>query len=97
VHPHSLQRISEYLEHAGHGDKPGNALFRPLKNSSGSLDEALTGHGVYKDVVRKYARVFVRLSHDRGGFELRTNRSTYIFDHVRPHPLSVQPGSCGSW
>jgi integrase/recombinase XerD len=57
VHPHSLQRISEYLEHAGHGDKPGNALFRPIKNSSGSLDEALTGHGVYKDVVRKYARV----------------------------------------
>ena len=57
VHPHSLQRISEYLEHAGHGDKPGSALFRPIKNSSGSLDEALTGHGVYKDVVRKYARV----------------------------------------
>ena len=57
VHPHSLQRISEYLEHAGHGDKPGSALFRPINNSSGSLDEALTGHGVYKDVVRKYARV----------------------------------------
>ena len=57
VHPHSLQRISEYLEHAGHGDKPGSALFRPIKNSSGSLDEALTGHGGYKDVVRKYARV----------------------------------------
>jgi len=57
VHPHSLQRISEYLEHAGHGDKADNALFRPIKNSSGSLDEALTGHGVYKDVVRKYASV----------------------------------------
>jgi site-specific recombinase XerD len=57
VHPHSLQRISEYLEHAGHGDKPCNALFRPIKNSSGGLDEALTGHGVYKDVVGKYARV----------------------------------------
>lgn len=57
MHPHSLQRISEYLEHAGHGDKPDNALFRPIKNSSGSLDEALTGHGVYKHVVKKYARV----------------------------------------
>ena len=57
VHPHSLQRISEYLERAGHGDKPDNALFRPVKNSAGGLDEALTGHGVYKDVVRKYARV----------------------------------------
>lgn len=57
VHPHSLQRISEYLERAGHGDKSDNALFRPVKNSAGGLDEALTGHGVYKDVVRKYARV----------------------------------------
>ncbi len=57
VHPHSLQRISEYVERAGHGDKPDNALFRPVKNSSGNLVKALTGHGVYKDVVRKYARV----------------------------------------
>lgn len=56
VHPHSSQRISEYLELAGHGDKPDNDLFRPVKNSSGSLERALTGHGVYKDVVRKYAR-----------------------------------------
>ncbi len=64
VHPHSLQRISEYLEHAGHGDNPGNALFRPIKNPSGSLDEALTGHGVYKDVVRKYARMLEQGSAD---------------------------------
>jgi integrase/recombinase XerD len=56
VHPHSSQRICEYLERAGHGDNPDSALFRPVKNSSGGLENALTGHGVYKDVVRKYAR-----------------------------------------
>jgi site-specific recombinase XerD len=56
VHPHSSQRISEYLERSGHGDKNDNALFRPVKNSVGSLVTALTGHGIYKDVVQKYAR-----------------------------------------
>lgn len=56
VHPHSSQRISEYLERAGHGDKADNALFRPVKNSTADLKKPLTGHGVYKDVVRKYAR-----------------------------------------
>ncbi len=56
VHPHSSQRISEYLERSGHGDKNDNALFRPIKNSSGTIEKALTGHGIYKDVVQKYAR-----------------------------------------
>lgn len=55
VHPHSSQRVSEYLERSGHGDDPDNALFRPVKNSAGGLEQALTGHGVYKDVVKKYA------------------------------------------
>lgn len=57
VHPHSSQRISEYLECSGHGDRPDNELFRPVKNSAGTLERALTGHGIYKDVVRKYARI----------------------------------------
>ncbi|MBX7210387.1 MAG: tyrosine-type recombinase/integrase [Verrucomicrobiaceae bacterium] len=57
VHPHSSQRISEYLERSGHGDRPDNELFRPVKNSAGTLERALTGHGIYKDVVRKYARI----------------------------------------
>jgi integrase/recombinase XerD len=56
VHPHSSQRISEYLERSEHGAKSDNALFRPIKNPSGTLENALTGHGIYKDVVRKYAR-----------------------------------------
>ncbi len=81
VHPHSLQRISEYLERAGHGDKPDNALFRPVKNSAGGLDEALTGHGVYKDVVKKYART---LGLDPGAVcvhGLRATAATNALDH----------------
>jgi len=81
VHPHSLQRISEYVERAGHGDKPDNALFRPVKNSSGNLVKALTGHGVYKDVVKRYARV---LSLDPSAVcvhGLRATAATNALDH----------------
>lgn len=56
VHPHSSQRISEYLERSEHAARSDSALFRPVKNPSGTLEKALTGHGIYKDVVGKYAR-----------------------------------------
>ena len=55
VHPHSSQGISEYLERAGHSEDLNGGLFRPVKNTR-TLEKALTGHGVYKDVVQKYAR-----------------------------------------
>jgi len=81
VHPHSLQRISEYLERSGHGEVGPNPLFRPVKNSAGSLEGSLTGHGIYKDVVKKYARQL--------GFEpeavcvhgLRATAATNALDH----------------
>ena len=81
VHPHSSQRISEYLERSGHGDKPDNALFRPVKNSTGGLENSLTGHGVYKDVVRKYAR---KLGLDASAVcvhGLRATAATNALDH----------------
>lgn len=56
IHPHCLQIISEYLERAGHGAVEAKPLFRPVKNGGGDLEGALTGHGIYKDVVKKYAR-----------------------------------------
>ena len=56
IHPHSLQCISEYLERCGHADETESALFRPVKNPAGNLENTLTGHGIYKDVVKKYAR-----------------------------------------
>jgi len=53
VHPHSSQRISEYLERSEHGAKSDNALFRPVKNPSGTLEKALTGHGKRKAAKKK--------------------------------------------
>lgn len=81
VHPHSSQRINEYLERAGHGDNPDNALFRPVKNSVGGLEEPLTGHGVYKDVVRKYARALGLEASAVCVHGLRATAATNALDH----------------
>jgi len=54
VHPAALSAIKEYLDVAGHGEDRHGALFRPVKNPKGSLEEAITGDGVYK-LVKKYA------------------------------------------
>ena len=57
VHPHTIQRIREYLAHAGHENDSRSALFHPVRNSArGGLEKALSGHAIYKDIVRKYAR-----------------------------------------
>lgn len=81
VHPHSSQRISEYLERAGHGEDVDGALFRPVKNSTGSLTEALTGHGVYKDVVQKYARKLGIAASAVCVHGLRATAATNALDH----------------
>ena len=81
VHPHSLQRISEYLERAGHGDVSGNALFRPVKNSKGSVERSLTGHAVYKDVVQKYARQLGLDANAVCVHGLRATAATNALDH----------------
>lgn len=57
VHPHTIQRISDYLERGGHQADPRAALFQPVKNpGGGTLAKPLTGNAVYKDVVKKYAK-----------------------------------------
>ncbi|TLD71490.1 integrase [Phragmitibacter flavus] len=81
VHPHSSQRISEYLERAEHGDDLGKPLFRPVKNSAGNLSSALTGHGVYKDVVQKYARVLGLDPRSVCVHGLRATAATNALDH----------------
>jgi integrase/recombinase XerD len=81
VHPHSSQRIAEYLERVGHGDNNDGALFRPVKNSSGTLDGALTGYGVYKDVVQKYARVLGLDPRTVCVHGLRATAATNALDH----------------
>ncbi|MBL9177238.1 MAG: tyrosine-type recombinase/integrase [Verrucomicrobiaceae bacterium] len=81
VHPHSLQCITEYLELAGHGDVPGEALFRPVRNAKGSLEKALTGHAIYKDVVRKYARQLGFTPSSICVHGLRATAATNALDH----------------
>jgi site-specific recombinase XerD len=81
VHPHTSQRISEYLERASHGDELDGPLFRPVKNTTGAPGKALTGHGVYKDVVQKYARA---LGIETGAVcvhGLRATAATNALDH----------------
>lgn len=56
IHAHTSQRISEYLERSDLAEPADIALFRPVINPGGTLENALTGNGVYKDVVKKYAR-----------------------------------------
>lgn len=57
VHPHTIQRVREYLARVEHGQNARAALFWPVKNPSyGVLEKALTGHAIYKNVVQKYAR-----------------------------------------
>ena len=57
VHPHTIQRVREYLARVEHGQNPRAALFWPVKNPSGGvLEKPLTGHAIYKNVVQKYAR-----------------------------------------
>ena len=54
VHPAALSAIKEYLDVAGHGEDRHGALFRPVRNPKGTLEEAITGDGIYK-LVKKYA------------------------------------------
>ena len=57
VHPHTIQRVREYLARVEHAQNPRAALFWPVKNpSSGVLEKPLTGHAIYKNIVQKYAR-----------------------------------------
>lgn len=81
AHPHTLQRISEYLERAGHGEETASALFRPVKNPPGTHAKALTGHAVYKDVVRKYARQIGVSVNEVCVHGLRATAATNALDH----------------
>lgn len=73
AHPAALETISAYLELAGHAEDSKGALFRPVKNNTtGTLDEAITGGGVYQLVMKYAAEVGVHLE----GLCLHALRST---------------------
>jgi site-specific recombinase XerD len=57
AHPGTLERLSAYLEQAGHKDDLDGPLFRPVTNQQeGTSTRALASTTVYRRIVKKYAR-----------------------------------------
>lgn len=61
VHPMAQRLIGEYLEMAKHGgglegDDLDGPLFRPVKNSMGTLEKHLNPASIYRNIVQKYGR-----------------------------------------
>ena len=69
--------ITEYLKMAGHGSDHTGALFRPLRNSRGGREKAITPDGIYK-LVRKYSAA---LGFEIGAHSLRATAATNALDH----------------
>ncbi|HRI11521.1 MAG TPA: tyrosine-type recombinase/integrase [Verrucomicrobiota bacterium] len=55
VHPAAAALIEDYLECAGHREDVEGPLFRPVRNSRGSLVRPLSGQAVYQNIVKHYA------------------------------------------
>ena len=82
VHPHTIQRVREYLALMAHGDDAKAALFWPVKNpSAGVLAKPLTGHAIYKNIVQKYARDLGIAARAICVHGLRATAATNALDH----------------
>ncbi len=78
LHPAASGLIHDYLEMAGHGEEETCALFRPVKNNTGSgLANAITPDGVYR-LVRAYS---TELGFKIGAHSLRATAATNALDH----------------
>ena len=80
LHPASLDRITEYLEAAGHGALPSAPLFKPVRNNRrGTTDTALTADGVYQ--ILKFYGKRIGVSVDRfGPHSARATAATNALD-----------------
>ncbi|MBE7156978.1 MAG: tyrosine-type recombinase/integrase [Rhodospirillales bacterium] len=83
AHPAALEKVSDYLEAAGHGEDPNGPLFRPERNRTGQgqLDKRLSGGAIYARVVKHYAKA---AGVDMPGFcthSLRATAATNALDH----------------
>lgn len=80
LHPQTAERIDAYLQRCGHHCARDAALFRPIVNSRGSTEAALTVDGIYA-IVREYGR---RVGIQAQGFAphaLRTTAATNALDN----------------
>ena len=80
LHPASLDRITEYLEVAGHGALPSAPLFRPVRtNRRGTTDTPLIADGVYQ--ILKFYGTKIEVSVDRfGPHSTRATAATNALD-----------------
>jgi site-specific recombinase XerD len=82
AHASALERMTDYLESAGHPDDLDGPLFRPVKNPiSGILEKPLSPAGIYHRIVKLYA---ARAGIDLPGFcihSLRATAATNALDH----------------
>ena len=80
-HSGTLERIADYLAFAGRADDDSGALFRPVKNKSGLLDDAITPDGVYR-MIRAYAEDAKIGNIERlGAHAMRATAATNALDH----------------
>lgn len=82
VNPHTIQRISDYLTATAHKEDARSPLFAPLRASLNNAPlKALTGHAIYKDVVRKYAHKIGLEASAICVHGLRATAATNALDH----------------
>jgi site-specific recombinase XerD len=78
LHPAVSGLVYDYLEQAGHGADDSGALFRPVKNNTGSgLNNAITADGIYR-IVRGYSS---ELGFRIGAHALRATAATNALDN----------------
>ena len=82
ISPHTLGRVHDYLEAAGHAADADGPLFRPVKNNvTGTLNKPLHPEVVYSTIVKHYAQ---RVGISVPGFcvhSLRATAATNALEH----------------
>lgn len=82
AHTQATDRITDYLEAAGHKEDHEGPMFRPVKNPRlGKTDKSLNPYAVYARIVKKYAQ---EVGFDAPGFcthALRATAATNALDH----------------
>lgn len=77
LHPGTAERLTDYLDAAGHGGVPGAALFKPIRNNrTGELDKAMTPDGVYRVVVSYLRKIGLGSVEGLGAHALRATAGT---------------------
>ena len=80
-HSGTLERIDDYLAFSGRGVEEGGALFRPVKNNTNTLDDAITPDGVYR-MIRAYAKKAKITGIERlGAHAMRATAAINALDH----------------